>query len=61
MAQLLEGPIYTKPPVWRDLGVPEVLVSGNHAKIAAWRLEQAQQRTEENRPDLLGPESTISA
>ncbi|MEY4322500.1 MAG: hypothetical protein RL410_281 [Actinomycetota bacterium] len=53
MQDLLEGPIYTKPAVWRDLQVPEVLVSGNHAAIAAWRREQAQLRTEQNRPDLL--------
>jgi tRNA (guanine37-N1)-methyltransferase len=53
MEDLLEGPIYTKPPVWRDLQVPDVLVSGNHAAIAAWRREQARLRTEQNRPDLL--------
>lgn len=61
MADLLEGPIFTKPAVWRELGVPEVLVSGNHAKIAAWRLEQAKLRTEANRPDLIDPEGTITA
>ena len=54
MQDLLEGPIFTKPAVWRDLAVPEILLSGNHAKIAAWRREQAQERTAENRPDLLG-------
>ncbi len=52
MEELVEGPIYTKPPVWRDLSVPEVLLSGNHARIAAWRREQAEQRTSQNRPDL---------
>ena len=52
MENLVEGPVYTKPPVWRDLTVPDVLLSGNHARIAAWRLEQAQARTAENRPDL---------
>lgn len=52
MEDLVEGPIYTKPPVWRDLSVPEVLLSGNHARIAAWRREQAEQRTSQNRPDL---------
>jgi tRNA (guanine37-N1)-methyltransferase len=53
MASLLEGPIYTKPPVWRDLAVPEVLLSGDHGKIAAWRREQARARTEKYRPELL--------
>ena len=53
MAQLLEGPIYTKPPLWRELEVPEVLLSGNHAKIAQWRRDQAVERTRLNRPDLL--------
>lgn len=53
MASLLEGPVFTKPPTWRGLDVPEVLLSGNHALIAKWRLEQAHLRTEENRPDLL--------
>ncbi len=50
---LLEYPVYTKPPLWRALAVPEVLVSGNHAKIAAWRAEQSQAITEQRRPDLL--------
>ena len=53
MESLLEGPIYTKPPVWRDLEVPEVLLSGDHGRIAAWRRHQAQRRTEQFRPDLL--------
>ena len=50
---LLEGPSYTRPPSWRDLDVPPVLLSGDHAKVAAWRREQALQRTRERRPDLL--------
>jgi tRNA (guanine37-N1)-methyltransferase len=50
---LLEGPSYTRPPSWRGLDVPEVLLSGDHAKIAAWRREQALHRTRERRPDLL--------
>jgi tRNA (guanine37-N1)-methyltransferase len=50
---LLEGPSYTRPPSWRGLDVPEVLLSGDHAKIAAWRHEQGLQRTRERRPDLL--------
>lgn len=52
-AGLLEGPSYTRPPVWRDLSVPEVLLSGDHAKVAAWRHQQALERTRERRPDLL--------
>jgi tRNA (guanine37-N1)-methyltransferase len=49
---LLEYPMYTKPPTWRGLEVPEILFSGNHAKIAAWRHEQALARTRDRRPDL---------
>ena len=56
---LLEGPVYTKPPSWRGLDVPEVLVSGHHERIAAWRREQALQRTRLRRPDLL-PKSELS-
>ena len=48
----LEGPVFTKPASWRDLEVPEVLLSGDHGRIAAWRKEQAEQRTHERRPDL---------
>jgi tRNA (guanine37-N1)-methyltransferase len=51
---LLEYPSYTKPASWRGLDVPEVLLSGNHAAIAAWRLQQQIDRTKANRPDLLG-------
>ena len=50
---LLEGPGYTRPPHWRGLVVPEVLLSGDHAKIAAWRRQQSLQRTRQRRPDLL--------
>jgi tRNA (guanine37-N1)-methyltransferase len=50
---LLEYPQYTRPAVFRGLGVPEVLLSGNHAEIARWRAEQSRQRTQERRPDLL--------
>ena len=53
MEKLVEGPVYTRPPIWRDLAVPEILTSGDHAKIGAWRLEQARSRTAQNRPDLL--------
>jgi tRNA (guanine37-N1)-methyltransferase len=54
MAALLEGPVFTKPPVWRDLEVPGILLSGDHGKIAAWRRDRARERTAERRPDLLG-------
>jgi tRNA (guanine37-N1)-methyltransferase len=50
---LLEGPSYTRPVSWRELDVPSVLLSGDHAKVAAWRREQALRRTRERRPDLL--------
>jgi tRNA (guanine37-N1)-methyltransferase len=53
-AGLLEGPSYTRPPSWRGLDVPAVLLSGDHAKVAAWRHGQALARTRERRPDLLG-------
>lgn len=48
----LDCPWYTKPPVYRGLEVPEVLLSGHHANIEKWRREQAAQRTRERRPDL---------
>lgn len=50
---LLEYPNYTKPAVWRGREVPDVLLSGNHARIETWRREQALERTRERRPDLL--------
>ncbi|PQM49818.1 tRNA (guanosine(37)-N1)-methyltransferase TrmD [Mycolicibacter virginiensis] len=53
---LLEGPSYTRPPSWRGLDVPAVLLSGDHARINAWRHEAALARTRERRPDLLDPE-----
>ena len=53
IAGLLEGPAYTRPPIWRGLDVPEVLLSGDHAKIATWRHNQSLQRTRQRRPDLL--------
>jgi len=49
----LEYPQYTRPAEFRDMKVPEVLLSGNHAEIAKWRAEQAKLRTKEKRPDLL--------
>jgi len=51
--RLLEYPSFTKPQSWRGLEVPQVLLSGHHAEIAAWRLEQSKARTAKNRPDLL--------
>ena len=51
---LLEGPSYTRPPSWRGLDVPDVLLSGDHAKVAAWRRQQSVDRTRERRPDLIG-------
>jgi len=50
---LLEYPQYTRPREFRGWTVPEILLSGNHAEIAKWRLEQALKRTRERRPDLL--------
>ncbi|BAF54933.1 hypothetical protein cgR_1937 [Corynebacterium glutamicum R] len=50
---LLEGPSYTKPRTWRGLDVPEVLFSGNHAKVDRWRRDQALLRTQAIRPELI--------
>ena len=50
---LVEGPVFTKPPIWRGLEVPQVLRSGNHGLVNQWRKDQAQARTESFRPDLL--------
>ena len=50
---LLEYPSYTKPAVWRDLAVPDVLLSGHHGRVAEWRHQQQVERTRERRPDLL--------
>ncbi len=52
-ARLLEYPHYTRPSFWNGKSVPEVLLSGNHAEIEAWRLEQAKMVTRARRPDLL--------
>ena len=49
---LLEYPQYSRPEVWRDKKVPEILLSGDHAKVDAWRLEQSIERTKKLRPDL---------
>jgi tRNA (guanine37-N1)-methyltransferase len=60
---LLEYPVYTKPPSWRGLEVPEVLFSGHHARIARWRRDQALRRTALRRPDLVAglPEDALDA
>ena len=52
-AGLLEAPGYTKPAAWRDREVPPVLLSGDHARIARWRRDQALRRTADRRPDLV--------
>ncbi len=50
---ILDHPHYTRPEVWRGLGVPAVLLSGDHQAIAAWREQQALALTKQNRPDLM--------
>ena len=60
-APRLEYPHYTRPAEFEGMRVPEVLSSGNHARIEAWRSEQAQQRTRERRPELLQPAGAASA
>lgn len=49
----LEHPLYTRPPIWEGLAVPEVLLSGDHRRIEEWKREQAQSMTRRKRPDLL--------
>ncbi len=49
---LLEYPHYTKPPFWKGLGIPEVLTSGHHERIAQWRWKEAERITKERRPDM---------
>ena len=53
---LLEYPQYTRPVEFRGLRVPDVLLSGHHAQVAAWRRRQALHRTRERRPEMLTPE-----
>jgi len=55
---LLEYPQYTRPEVYRDMKVPEILLSGDHGKIAQWRRDQALERTRQHRPDLLDDSDT---
>lgn len=50
---LLEGPVYTRPAEFQGLEVPEILLSGDHAKVEVWRRSQSLRRTEDRRPDLL--------
>lgn len=50
---LLEYPQYTRPPVWRDRTVPEILLSGDHAKVDRYHLKEALKRTRSRRPDML--------
>ena len=50
---LLDCPHYTRPVVYEEMAVPDVLLSGNHAEIRRWRLQQSLGRTELRRPDLL--------
>lgn len=59
--RVLEFPQYTRPREFRGLRVPEVLLSGNHAEIQAWRRQQAQERTRQRRPDLFGPAGVTGA
>lgn len=53
---LLSAPVYTRPPIFKDLKVPEVLLSGNHKKILEWKMAEAERKTKNLRPDLLDPE-----
>lgn len=55
--RLLDHPHYTRPPQWRGMGVPEVLVGGDHAAVERWRKQRALERTKIRRPDLIKPES----
>ncbi len=56
--RLLDHPPYTRPPAWEGLAVPDVLLSGDHAKITAWRKQQSLDLTRQRRPDLLTPDSS---
>jgi tRNA (guanine37-N1)-methyltransferase len=55
--RLLDCPHFTRPAEWMGMRVPDVLISGDHGKVAAWRLEQMIERTRLRRPDLLDPEA----
>ena len=58
--RLLDHPHYTRPRTWQGRDVPEVLLSGDHAKIKQWRREQSEQRTASKRPDLTGTRTGVS-
>lgn len=58
---LLEYPVYTKPASWRGHDVPDVLLSGDHGRIAAWRRDQQVARTARRRPDLVAPSATTGS
>jgi tRNA (guanine37-N1)-methyltransferase len=58
-AGLLEYPVYTKPPSWRGLDVPEVLLSGHHDRIDTWRRDESVRRTAQRRPDLAHPSQKL--
>jgi tRNA (guanine37-N1)-methyltransferase len=60
-AGLLEYPQYTRPAEWRGMSVPEVLLSGDHERIATWRRQQAEERTRARRPDLWAHRSRVDA
>lgn len=57
---LLEYPHYTRPQLWEGRSIPEVLTTGNHAKIAKWRRDEALKLTAERRPDLLGKSQPVT-
>lgn len=57
----LEYPQYTRPRLWRGRKVPDVLLSGDHGRIAQWRTEQARERTRQRRPDLLRPTEAVKS
>jgi tRNA (guanine37-N1)-methyltransferase len=59
-AGLLEYPVYTKPATWRGRDVPSVLLSGDHAAIAAWRHAESVRRTVARRPDLAHPAAAVA-
>lgn len=58
---MLDAPWYTRPAVYRDMSVPEILIGGDHAKIALWREAEAERRTRERRPGLLPDDSDAPA
>ena len=56
----LQGPVYTRPAEWDGRHVPEILLSGDHARLERWRQEQSEARTRERRPDLMEPQTPKS-